>query len=160
VGCDVDVLAGADADEDEDEDADVDVLAGADAVVLAGVDTDEDEDADAAAGALSPTTGTNGSCGVICRMASKRFAGADVAVTVGAWSAVAAGVLVAGVVTDGEAVLDDEPELFSSFGNWKTSTAANKASSPTRMSFLRRSAALRAATRRLGMCVFRALMSE
>jgi hypothetical protein len=101
----------------------------------------------------------NGSCDVIFPMALAPFAGADVAAPVTDVPLVGAGVLVAGVVTDGEAVLEDELELCISFGSWKASTPANKATSPTRRSFLRRSAALRAATRRLGMCLSMVLMS-
>ena len=156
MACDADALAGADPDEDEDAAA----LAGAgadpdaddDADVLAGAEADEDADA----GVLAPATGTNGSCDVIWPMALAPFAVADVAAPV---AEVLAGVLVAGVVTAGEAVLDDEPELCISFGSWKASTPANRANRPTRRSFLRRSAALRAATRRLGMCLSIVLMS-
>lgn len=137
MGCDADALAGADPEEDGDADA--------------VEDADEDEDADA--GALWPASGTNGSCDVMCRMAARPFAGADVAAPAADPPPVAVGVLLAGVVTDGEAVLDDEPELFSTFGSWKASTPANKANSPMSRSFLRRSAALRAATRRVAMCV-------
>ena len=144
---DADPLTGIEADEDEDADA------------LAGADADEAEDADA--GALAPATGANGSCDVMCAMARAPFAGADVAAPVADVPPVpvAAGAPVAGVVTEGEVVLDDEPELCSSFGSWKASTPANKANNPTRRSFLRRSAALRAATRRLEMGLSIVLMS-
>jgi hypothetical protein len=80
-------------------------------------------------------------------MARALLAGADVAAPVTGWPPVVAGVLVAGAVAGGEAVLADEPDLLSSFGSWKASAPANTTSSPTRTSFLRRSARLRAATR-------------
>ena len=82
-------------------------------------------------------------------MALSRFAGADVAALVIGWPPVVAAAPVAGVVAGGAAVLDAEPELFSSFGSWMASSPAIRTSSPTRRSFLRRSA-LRAATRRAG----------
>jgi hypothetical protein len=154
VGCDVDALAGAAADALAG--ADVDALAGADAVEDEAADEDEgaDDDEDADAGALSLTTGANGSWGVACAIACARFAGAVVAAPVAARAPVAAPVPVAGeVVTDVEAGLDDEPEPPSSFGSWKARTPAKTANSATRRIFLRRSATLRAATRRVGMCV-------
>ena len=165
--CDADGLAGVDPDGDGDADAvagadgDADALAGADADKdeLAGADADDEVDGDADAGLLAPATGTNGSCDVMCPIALTAFVVADVAAPAADAPPVAAGVLVAGVVTDGEPALDDEPELCISFGSWKASTPANTANRPTRRIFLRRSAAVRAASRRLGMCLSIVLMS-
>ena len=126
--------------------------------------TKRDEAADA--GALSRLAGTNGSRGFIRWMARARSAGADVGALATGWPPVAAAgssrVVTAASALDGgraQRLLDDESELFSSFGSWKASSTANSTSSPTRRSFLRRSA-LRAATRRPAMCVSRVLISS
>ena len=95
---------------------------------------------------LSLMSGTNGSLGASRRIARVCFADTEPTASVRLAPAAVAGV--ASVVTDVAAVLGDELEPFSSLGSSKASTATSTTARTTRMIFLRRSAASRAAARR------------
>ena len=85
-----------------------------------------------------------------------RFAETEAIASVRVASDAVAGV--ASVVTGVEAVLEDELEWFSSLGSWKASSATNTIARPTRIIFLRLSAALWAAARRSSIRVSMALI--
>src|SRR5437764_5140650 len=115
---------------------------------MAGCATDADAGALVEAGddalVLSWMSGTNGSLADMRRIARIRFATLEVVpsdrFTTGAGVATAA--------TGVEALLEVDLECFSSFGSSKASIATSTTARPTRISFLRRSAASRASARR------------